>query len=374
MQAIATALPPVLETAPLVAIEPRELRQVLGTFVTGVTVITALDTEGKAHGLTVNSFSSVSLNPPLILWNQSVTAPSHPVFRDAKRFAVNILAEDQIDVSRRFSTPGRDKFEGLEVLPGLGGVPLIPGCAAYLECTSEASFPGGDHMVFIGRVERIEHGLRRSLVFGGGKYLSAQPHELGESSPDLAIASQAHLHAVRVATPLLGELARGLNETLALSVWGNCGPTVIRWEQGRDPMQANLRTGVVSQLLSSATGLAFAAYLPPALTDEMIAAELGGPAAPATLTELDAVLTQVHADGCARVLASDHFIAIYGRSINALCVPVFDMQGRMVLGLTVVGPADTLDLGDGARVPMALRRAADDLSRRLGHPAGASRS
>ena len=360
--------PTQLCSAERAAIEPRELRRVLGAFVTGVTVITALDKQGKAHGLTVNSFSSVSLNPPLILWSQSVTALSHPVFLDAQRFAVNILAEDQIDISRRFSTPGQDKFENLPVKTGLGGVPLIPGCAAYLECTHEARFPGGDHTVFVGRVERIEHGLRKSLVFGGGKYLSAQPHELGASSPDLTLASQAHLHGVRMATPMLAELCHDLNETLALSVWGNCGPTVIRWEQPRDPMPANLRTGVVSQLLTSATGLAFAAYLPRPLTQKMIDTELGSATAAPTLAALELQLLKVRTDGMARVFASDNFTTVYGQAINAVCAPVFDMQGRMVLGLTVVGPADTLDLRDGACVPVALQAAALNLSQRLGHP------
>lgn len=176
MHAVLASSSKPLPVAPTHTIGPRELRQVLGAFATGVTVITALDAHGKAHGLTVNSFSSVSLDPPLILWSQSVTAPSHPVFRDARRFAVNILSEDQIEVSRRFSTPGQDKFAGLTVIEGLGGVPLIPGCAAYLECTQETRFPGGDHTVFIGRVERIEHGMRNALVFAGGQYMTALPH------------------------------------------------------------------------------------------------------------------------------------------------------------------------------------------------------
>lgn len=176
MHAMLTAPSSHRHMPPPPTIEPRELRQVLGAFATGVTVITALDAHGKAHGLTVNSFSSVSLDPPLILWSQAITAPSHPVFRDAARFAVNILAEDQIEISRRFSTPGLDKFAGLPVLEGLGGVPLIPGCAAYLECTQETRFPGGDHAVFIGRVERIEHGMRNSLVFASGQYMTALPH------------------------------------------------------------------------------------------------------------------------------------------------------------------------------------------------------
>src|SRR3954469_18364116 len=87
-----------------------ELRRVLGAFVTGVTVITTLDRDGKPHGLTANSFTSVSLDPPLILWSQSLTAPSHPVFRESERFVVNILADDQVEISNRFARGGADKF------------------------------------------------------------------------------------------------------------------------------------------------------------------------------------------------------------------------------------------------------------------------
>src|SRR4051812_18428675 len=105
--------------------DARALRQVLGAFVTGVTVITTVDASGKPHGLTANSFSSVSLDPPLILWSQSLTAPSHPVFRDADRFVVNILADDQVEVSNRFARGGADKFAGCATRAGLGGVPLI---------------------------------------------------------------------------------------------------------------------------------------------------------------------------------------------------------------------------------------------------------
>ena len=171
--------------APAPAIDPHSLRKVLGSFVTGVTVITTIDKNGKAYGLTANSFSSVSLDPPLILWSQSLTAPSYPVFRDALRFAVNILADDQIDISRRFAGSSDDKFTGVAMRAGIGGLPLIEGCAAYLECTSEDRFPGGDHAVFLGRVEKIEHSNRSSLIFGGGKYLTAQPYDLEKTSPNI---------------------------------------------------------------------------------------------------------------------------------------------------------------------------------------------
>ena len=105
--------------------DSRELRRTLGTFVTGVTVVTTIDEEGKFHGVTANSFSSVSLDPPLVLWSQAVKAQSHPVFFKTERFAVNILAEDQIDLSNRFAKSSPEKFAGLKVDIGLGGVPLL---------------------------------------------------------------------------------------------------------------------------------------------------------------------------------------------------------------------------------------------------------
>jgi flavin reductase (DIM6/NTAB) family NADH-FMN oxidoreductase RutF len=210
--------------------DARALRQVLGAFVTGVTVITTVDAEGRPHGLTANSFTSVSLDPPLILWSQSLTAPSHPVFREAERFVVNILADDQVEVSNRFARGGADKFSGCPTHPGLGGVPLIEGCAAYLECRRINSFPGGDHLVFLGQVDRIERTGRQPLVFGGGRYLVAQPHDLGL----LAGAGRRQHRAPeggRLATRALVELSDELDETLALGVWGNKGPTIVRWEE-----------------------------------------------------------------------------------------------------------------------------------------------
>src|ERR1700754_197138 len=94
--------------------DSRDLRRVLGTFVTGVTVVTTIDDEGRFHGVTANSFSSVSLDPPLVLWSQAVKTQSHPVFFKTERFAVNILAEDQIELSNRFAKSSQEKFAGPE--------------------------------------------------------------------------------------------------------------------------------------------------------------------------------------------------------------------------------------------------------------------
>src|ERR1700757_4459310 len=101
--------------------DSRDLRRVLGTFVTGVTVVTTIDDEGRFHGVTANSFSSVSLDPPLVLWSQAVKAHSHAAFFAAERFAVNILAEDQIELSKRFAKPSPAKFAGIDVDTGAGG-------------------------------------------------------------------------------------------------------------------------------------------------------------------------------------------------------------------------------------------------------------
>src|ERR1700726_462715 len=123
-------------------LDSRELRRTLGTFVTGVTVVTTIDGEGRFHGLTANSFSSVSLDPPLVLWSQAVKTHSHSVFFNAERFAVNILAEDQIELSNRFAKSSHDKFADLEVDIGVGGVPLLRGCSAWLQCRVFSRVPG----------------------------------------------------------------------------------------------------------------------------------------------------------------------------------------------------------------------------------------
>ena len=148
-----------------------ELRSTLGTFVTGVTVISIIDAEGKPQGMTVNSFNAVSLNPPLILWSLALDTPNFEAFQTAKRFAVNILAEDQVAISERFASLLNDKFAGLKVSTGLEGVPLLDGCAAALECLTETIYPGGDHIIILGLVERLHRSTRSPLLYQNGKYM-----------------------------------------------------------------------------------------------------------------------------------------------------------------------------------------------------------
>ncbi|RYF68771.1 MAG: flavin reductase [Comamonadaceae bacterium] len=359
--------------------DARQLRDVLGAFVTGVTVITTVDRTGQAHGLTANSFSSVSLDPPLILWSQSLKAPSHPVFDEAEHFCVSILADDQIEVSNRFARPG-NKFDGVATREGLAGIPLIEGSAATLECTKVTSYPGGDHTVFIGRVNRISRSTRRPLAFGGGKYLVPQPHDMNLPANATAAPRIARLHAVRLATQRVIELSDELDETIGLGVWGNQGPTVVRWEESSAPVSDNLQTGLVLPVLKSATGLAFAAYLPAeetmrALAQEFAASQLPPHAAAATLAQLGDTLSTVRREGLARLAGTDDFAALYGGRINAVSAPVFDASGEIALVLTAIGDVERMSVDDDGRVVPALRRVAASLSHSLGFSAaGASSS
>lgn len=152
------------------ALDARELRDALGRFATGVTVVTARGHDGAAAGVTVNSFCSVSLDLPLVLWCLSKTAPCCRVLLNATHFAIHVLAEDQVHLSQRFSKPSADKFAGLEVSFGLGGVPLLDDVAALFQCRAEQRHDAGDHYIMVGRVEEYAHAARLPLVFHSGTY------------------------------------------------------------------------------------------------------------------------------------------------------------------------------------------------------------
>lgn len=152
------------------SVDPRELRTVLGCYPTGVTVVTAPDGRGGWVGITANSFTSVSLEPPLVLWSLAESALSLPAFLAAGYFAVNVLAADQQELSDRFARRGEEKFAGVPVTPGVGGVALFPGCAARLQCRTWAVYEGGDHRIFVGEVLAMDRSDRPPLVFHRGRY------------------------------------------------------------------------------------------------------------------------------------------------------------------------------------------------------------
>jgi flavin reductase (DIM6/NTAB) family NADH-FMN oxidoreductase RutF len=151
-------------------IERNELRRVMGHFATGVTVITTMSKEGKLHGLTANAVSSLSLDPPLLIICVDKKAESYSCFEDSKVFTVNILADDQEDISRRFAVSGGEKFEGVAYRRGANGAPILNGALAHLECKLYASYDGGDHTIYLGQIEEAETREGKPLLFFRGGY------------------------------------------------------------------------------------------------------------------------------------------------------------------------------------------------------------
>ena len=153
------------------ALDPLDLRRAFGRFGTGVTVITTRSLTGARLGVTANSFNTVSLKPPIVLWSLSDKSPSLAAFRSSGRFVVNVLALDQLELSHRFARPAADKFAGLACTEGLGGLPILKGCVATIECTIVNSQEVGDHVLFLGQVERYAHEQAAPLLLCNGQYL-----------------------------------------------------------------------------------------------------------------------------------------------------------------------------------------------------------
>jgi flavin reductase (DIM6/NTAB) family NADH-FMN oxidoreductase RutF len=160
------------EPAPA-AFDARAFRNALGSFPTGVAIITTTGPDGQPIGLTCNSFSSVSLDPPLVSWGLRLSSKNLDTFRQAGAFAINILAEDQKDLSARFASGSIvDKFEGVKHSRGHRGLPLIDDCVASFECDKFAEHMAGDHVLFLGQVVQFDHGRQEdSLVFYKGAYM-----------------------------------------------------------------------------------------------------------------------------------------------------------------------------------------------------------
>lgn len=154
-------------------IDPREFRQALGMFATGVTIVTARAADGTPVGVTANSFNSVSLDPPMVLWSLARSARSLPVFTSTPHWNVHVLAQDQEALSNRFARPGDDKFAGLTLEEGLTPAPLLTGCAARFECRTAFQYEGGDHVILVGEVLRHDRSERAPLLYVAGSYAVA---------------------------------------------------------------------------------------------------------------------------------------------------------------------------------------------------------
>lgn len=152
-----------------------ELRRAFSHYATGVTVVTALDAEGRRVGMTANSFSSLSLDPPLILWSLAKTSTNYEAFRGAKHFAVHVLDSAQAAVAKQFAVKDIDRFAGITCATGHGGVPVLCDFHACFECETYAAYEGGDHTIFVGRVLRTEEKPGDPLLFYRGKFANVAP-------------------------------------------------------------------------------------------------------------------------------------------------------------------------------------------------------
>jgi flavin reductase (DIM6/NTAB) family NADH-FMN oxidoreductase RutF len=145
-------------------------------FATGVTIVTARSADGGLVGLTANSFNSVSLNPPLVLWSLAKAAASMPSFSTGSHYAINVLGADQQALAKRFSTKNVNRFADVEFTDGVAGAPLLCGAAASFECFNRSRYDEGDHVIFIGEVERCSYRAAASpLLFHGGKFYTEHP-------------------------------------------------------------------------------------------------------------------------------------------------------------------------------------------------------
>jgi 3-hydroxy-9,10-secoandrosta-1,3,5(10)-triene-9,17-dione monooxygenase reductase component len=155
---------------PAHTLDARAFRRALGSFVTGVTIITTCDAQGAPAGLTANSFNSVSLDPPMVLFSLALDSTSLEAFRQAGWWAVHVLAAGQEALSNRFAQKDPDKFDGLETMRGPGGIPLLPEFAARFICRAAFEYEGGDHAIFLGAVDSFEQAGRPPLIYHQGQY------------------------------------------------------------------------------------------------------------------------------------------------------------------------------------------------------------
>lgn len=204
-------------------LDSKDFRSALGSFATGVTIVTTVAPDGSDVGMTANSFNSVSMDPPMVLWSIGKSALSQPAFAAAGHFAVHILASDQQALSDRFARRGEDKFAGLDLERGPGNVPLLADCAARFKCRTAYRYEGGDHDIIVGEVLEFDHFNKHPLVFHRGKYSAVAPatseRELAGQSLDFLLV-RAQFAASRAIRKELALAGIDENEYFALAAVG----------------------------------------------------------------------------------------------------------------------------------------------------------
>lgn len=191
-------------------IDPRQLRNAFGSFLTGVTVVTAVDGDGKPYGFTANSFSSVSLDPPMLLVCPGRFLSSFPVFEQCQHFAVSILAEGQEAVSNTFAAFKGDRFAQVDWQPGPQGVPLIDGATAQFACKTAQVLPAGDHIILLGEVIQFAQSGARGLGYAAGRYFSLGLEREAAAAPPPGLRTVAGAIIEHQGKVLLEETPDGL--------------------------------------------------------------------------------------------------------------------------------------------------------------------
>lgn len=241
-------------------VDPRSFRKCLGQFGTGVTVI-ATDHDGQLAGTTVGSFSSLSLDPPLVLWSIAKSARSAAIFQNAVCFTINVLAEDQIHISQHFSSSSDKKFASIQSIKGHNGCPVLPGIVALFECRREATLEGGDHWIIIGKVQRFVRHSGKPLLFVQSKYAVHQIHPLLESSSAAPVTSPNEHGATAELSSLILNAAR-----LRLG-----GFEIHRRAEGLNHLQTRVLFGLLSNAGQTADDLAQEIFATPIDSADAIA-------------------------------------------------------------------------------------------------------
>ena len=179
------------ETSGAASFDPRTLRDAFGAFATGVTIVTTRDAIGLDVGLTANSFSSVSLKPPMVLWSLANSSSSVEAFRTSNHFAVHVLSTDQDSLSTQFAKRDVDRFAGVATERGPGGIPVLKDYTARFVCRTRHRYEGGDHIIFVGEILEFQHSRKPPLLFHGGRYGMLLPRDALE--PDIAAESRTTL-------------------------------------------------------------------------------------------------------------------------------------------------------------------------------------
>lgn len=358
--------------ATLDTFDQRQLRNVFGTFPTGVTIVTTRDQEGRPYGVTANSFSSVSLDPPLVLWSQALTSKSFTAFEQSDHFAVNILADDQVALSNQFAKSSGDKFDGVAYSEGLEKLPVIEGVAAHVECRKVATYPGGDHVVYLGSVQRISFSHRRPLAFSGGRYMIPFAHELGPANLQLGSIRLVPPQAIKLAINAMSSICEKVGgHSLCLGVWGNHGPTTIYWEPSSRPISDSFPLGLVLNVTSSAMGRVFVAFMPPETTSPFVEEDLrfmrkadDDPAE--QRKKFDEEIDVVRRNGIAHVHMASLSTRVQKIPTNAFVAPIFDSSGSLIMVISMISHVERLGGDHLSAEPQALLRECKLISSSLG--------